>query len=326
MAGVFPGLDAKSYQPHALHHPERDWPQTNCHTDLWIGILHARGLPPEAALGFTSMQDFEGDQFTFFKIPPEDLEALFDIRVLELSIYDSLEAHVQTQIARGRLCLIEVDGFHLPDTKGVSYRLTHPKTTIGINRLDAGARVMEYFHNDGFFRLEGDDCDGVLGLLPAQRAQSDRLFPYGEFVKFPERPPPPPPQGLVLDLLARHVKRAPSGNPILAWRGVIDAQVRALADKPPGAFHHYAFNTARQAGANFALLAAHLEWLRHQGAAGFEAARESAAALSAAAKSAQFQLARAVSRKRFDGLEALLDPLAGHYEDMMRALRSRLAD
>ena len=116
-----------------------------------------------------------------------------------------------------------------------------------------------------------------------------------------------------------------SGNPVLAWRGLIDAQIRELAEKPPEAFHQYAFNTARQAGANFALLAAHLDWLARQGAGGFEAARESAAAFSAAAKTAQFQLARAVSRKRFDGLEALLDPLAGHYEDMMRALRARLA-
>ena len=53
----------------------RIWPETNCYVDLWIEVLAAAGFTPEAMLGFTLTQDFEGDQFTFFKVPLEDLES-----------------------------------------------------------------------------------------------------------------------------------------------------------------------------------------------------------------------------------------------------------
>ncbi len=77
MPMVFPGLDPETYSVHALHSQERMWPETNCYVDLWIEVLNALGLAPEAMLGFTLTQDFEGDQFTFFKVPLEDLEALY---------------------------------------------------------------------------------------------------------------------------------------------------------------------------------------------------------------------------------------------------------
>ena len=57
----------------------------------------------------------------------------------EVALYDTLEAHVVEQTRRGRLMVFEVDGFHLPDTRGVSYRLEHTKTTIAVNRIDPGA-------------------------------------------------------------------------------------------------------------------------------------------------------------------------------------------
>src|SRR5437763_891002 len=69
MAAVFKGLDPEAYKPHALHDSERMWPETNCYIDLWIEVLSTLNLPPEAMLGFTMGQDFEGDQFTFFKVP-----------------------------------------------------------------------------------------------------------------------------------------------------------------------------------------------------------------------------------------------------------------
>ena len=64
-------------------------------------------------------QDFEGDHFTFFKFPLEDLEALFGLAVQELAIYDSVESHTLSQLERGRLVLIEVDSHWLPDARPV---------------------------------------------------------------------------------------------------------------------------------------------------------------------------------------------------------------
>ena len=149
------GLDPAAYRPHRLHDPERRWPQTNCYVDLLIEGLHATGHDPVAARGFTVAQDFEGDQFTFFKVPLEDLEALYGVRATELAIFDSVEGHIAEQIGRGRLCMVEMDSYFMPDTQGVSYRTEHGKTTIAINRMDVANRSLDYFHNGGFFDHDG---------------------------------------------------------------------------------------------------------------------------------------------------------------------------
>ena len=56
-------------QPHALHRADRTWEQTNCSLDLWIELLHHLGLEPLAAFGGAVRLDFEGDQYTFLRIP-----------------------------------------------------------------------------------------------------------------------------------------------------------------------------------------------------------------------------------------------------------------
>lgn len=187
MPSVFPGLDPAAYSRHGLHDSERMWPETNCYIDLWIEVLNTIGRPPEAMLGFTMGQDFEGDQFTFFKVPLEDLEALYGIRCTELAIYDDVERHLAVQIARRRLCLVEMDSFYMPDTQGVAYRTEHGKTTVAINRLDPVARELDYFHNGGFFRLSGEDFDGVFQRHLPEGAPP--FLPYTEFAKLPLQPP-----------------------------------------------------------------------------------------------------------------------------------------
>ena len=108
MHAVFPAIEPASYASHILHSPERMWPETNCFVDLWIELVSTTGLIPEAMLGFTLTQDFEGDQFTFFKTPFEDLESLYGIRCQELAIFDDVEVHAETQISRGRLPMFTV--------------------------------------------------------------------------------------------------------------------------------------------------------------------------------------------------------------------------
>lgn len=321
MASVFPGLDPDSYIPHALHDQERMWPETNCYVDLWIEVLAASGLMPEAMLGFTLTQDFEGDQFTFFKVPLEDLEQLYDIRVTELAIFDTVENHISEQIARSRLCLVEMDSFFMPDTQGVGYRQEHGKTTVGINRLDVNDRVMDYFHNGGFFRLEGADFDGVFqhdlpeGTLP--------FLPYTEFAKFPQTQPSIAHQRTTAAaLLRRHFARRPDENPIAEFAYVFPRQVEAVAERSFGYFHKYAFNTLRQFGANFELLASHLAWLDETA---YRSAIGEALKISECAKTVQFQLARAVTRKKFDPLATALDPAIAAWDRLMDDLGQRLA-
>ena len=314
MAAVLPELRVAGYRPHALHDPARHWAETNCYVDLWIELLNALGCAPEAALGFAAGLDFEGDQFTFFKFPQADLEALYGLRALELAVYDSLEIQVMEQIRRGRFVLVEVDGFYLPDTQGVSYRLEHTKTTIGINMFNPGKSRMSYFHNAGYFLVEGADFDALLRRVPAMQADADLLFPYAEFVKD---------SGARLSLqrlrqtaraLTRvHVERRPQVNPLLVFRDCLDAQGDALAAKPPAFFHKYAFNTLRQLGASFELFGTHLSWLNGENDARLILAAQCCDSIAASSKSLQFQMARAFARKKTTGLSKPLDAMSEVY-------------
>lgn len=326
MRSVIADISPEGWRAHALHDAARDWQETNCYVDLWIEVLHARGLDPDAMLGFCVTQDFEGDQFTFFKVPLEDLETLYDVRVGELSIYDSVERHVIEQIGRGRMALVEVDAIHLPDTRGVSYGLEHSKTTIGINALDADARRLHYFHNAGFYALKGADFDGVFQRHDPPGPESANLFPYVEFARFGAGAL----QGAALrdaavELLQRHLRRAPMFNPVRAFAKRIETQAQMVRARDPSFFHKYAFNTLRQLGANFELLGSHLDWLGLRGVDGLAPAAASAKELSGSAKAYQFQLARAVARGKTEALVGQLDGLVARWDDAMGALRSRFA-
>ncbi len=186
MRRAIPWVDPDAYRPSWLHDADRRWPETNCYVDLLIEVLNATGNEPAAALGFTVEQDFEGDHFTFFKFITADLRKLFGLDIEELAVFDRIEDRILTQIDRGRLPMVEVDAFYLPDTRGVSYRVAHSKSSIGINALDPAGRRMEYFHNAGYFLLEGEDFDA---LFPVHDAASGLpLFPYSEFMKLGRSP------------------------------------------------------------------------------------------------------------------------------------------
>jgi hypothetical protein len=313
MQACIPEISVATYRPSSLHDGGRDWPETNCYTDVWIEILHARGSDPTAALGFTVAQDFEGDHFTFFKYPPEDLEALYGARVAELAIYDSVEAQVVEQVARGRLTLVEVDSFYLPDTQGAGYRQEHGKTTIAINSISPGLLSLDYFHGPGFYSLSGSDYQGALGLLPSQ-IDVHMPHPYAEFVKFAPNAPLTVSAGQAVRLLRRHLAQRPPNNPLVAFQQRLTEQAELVAMRPASFFHKYAFNTFRQVGANFELLASHLAWLAANGEADLDMAEAACRQISAEAKIMQFQLARAVARKKTDGLATRLEPLVEAYD------------
>lgn len=319
MTAVFPFLNPSRYEPHLLHSSDRVWPETNCYVDLWIEVLNTMRLPPEAMLGFTLTQDFEGDQFTFFKVPLDDLEALYDIRVSELAIFDCVEEHIRQQIDRGRLCLVEMDSFFMPDTQGVAYRNEHGKTTVAINRLVPEKKEIDYFHNGGYYRLTGEDFDGLFGRLYPEGSQP--FLPYTEFAKLPDRLPG---DNRIREqarlLLQRHIQRMPVKNPVREFALVLPEQVGMVADRPFEFFHKYAFNTLRQLGANFELLATHLTWISEFGE--YRNAAAAALRIAETAKSVQFQLARAVTRRKFDTLTAALDPAVEAWDQLSSEVRA----
>ena len=315
----------RKHDAHLLHQGERVWQETNCYVDLWIELLHGFGLDPRAAFGFTVTQDFEGDQFTFFKFPLEDLGRLYGIQVQELAIYDSLEDRVLAQTLRGHAVLVEVDGYYLPNTRATSYRREHPKTTIGIDFIDPAGHRLGYFHNTGYHLLDGQDYDGVFRKLPQFAQQPDLLFPYVEFAKQAR----PALEGTALavasaELLCGHLRRRPLQNPISQWRVAFPAHLDTLLERGQAYFHPYSFNLMRQLGANFEFVSKYLLWLTAQGFDIPVAISDAAQTIASEAMVMQFRLVRAITRKRRDLCDDCFDVLESAYEKTLPPL-ARLA-
>lgn len=308
-------LAAESFRPHELHAAERSWTETNCYVDVWIEVLHALGLDPMAAAAFSLSADFEGDQWTFFKYPPEDLRAVYGIEVAELNVWRPVVDHVAEQLGLGRLCTVEVDSWYLPDTRGVSYRLAHAKTTIVPQMLDTSARRLGYFHNAGYFELEGDDFSGV--LRTGERADSDALPPYVEVIRLDRlRRDDPELVERVLVLTRDHLDRRPATNPVHRMARRLEDDLPWLATQDLDTFHLYAFGTCRQCGASTELAASFVEWLGEHTGTDAGPAADGFRAVAEGAKSLQFALARVVRGRSID-LDPIIGPMAEAWEVAM---------
>jgi hypothetical protein len=320
MSQPFPALDPQTYARHRLHTQEREWAETNCYVDVWIEVLHARGLEPIAALPFTLGIDFEGDQWTFFKYQLADLYDIYALDVQELAIYRPLTAHIEEQLSLGRPLLIELDSFYLPDTAGSAYQLEHVKTTVAIAEIDMEQQRLGYFHAQGYYHLMGDDFAQVFHLRGEKHPAI--LPPYCEIVKNAATSPL---QGEALlnaslGLLKRQLQRLPEVNPFVKFRARFEADMQWLGNEPIATFHQYSFATLRQFGSCYELAGTYLKWLQSQGVGGLDGAIESVFRLSTGAKTLQFQLARAMARKRAIDFTPV-DQMAEHWSQAMQQLK-----
>lgn len=261
------GCDPETYRPHPLHVHDRVYPETNCYMDVLIELLHARGDEPLAALGFIARMDFEGDQWTFFKPPPDDLERLFGIDIHEMQPYRSLSAQIAEQLEQGRTLIVEVDAWHLPDTAATSYRAEHVKTSVAAEAIDRTGERLRYFHNRSLHELAGDDYRGVFGE-DAFRSP-ELLPPYAELVRFDAgvRLQGPELRAEARRLLARHRAARPAGNPFERFGERLARDLPELVQGDDANYHAYAFATVRMAGAAYELFMSHLEWLLGEEAA-----------------------------------------------------------
>ncbi len=95
-----------------------------------------------------------------------------------------------------------------------------------------------------------------------------------------------------------------------------------MAERPFEYFHLYAFNTLRQLGANYELFNTHLTWLSGGTSSDLDAAAVNAKRISEICKTTQFQLARAVMRKKFDKLATVLDPASEAWDQLVENLEA----
>jgi hypothetical protein len=307
------GLDANTYHPHAVHGADRTYAESNCYTDIIIELLHARGDEPLAALGCLVRTDFEGDQWTFFKPPPEDLESLFGIDIHEMQPYRPLPLQIAEQIDASRTIIVELDSWFLPDTLATSYRSEHVKTSVAVEAIDNERRWMRYFHGPGLFELEGEDFDGIFRLV----GEPDPwiLPPYTELVRFDAGPRLAGDElrEAARDSLRRHLRYRPAENPFLLFGRQLELELPSLLEGGLEAYHAYAFATVRMVGAAFELATSATEWL--YGSAGAGAAEEMTRIVDGC-KLLGFRLAR---RRAFDP-QPVLETMAESWNEAIRAL------
>jgi hypothetical protein len=307
------GRDPCAYAPHRLHSTLRSYPETNCYSDIVIELLHACGYEPLAAFGHLVRMDFEGDQWTFFKPPPEDLELLYGVDIHEMQPYRALPQQIAEQIDQGRTIIVELDSWFLPDTAATSYRAEHVKTSVAADAIDPAAEVMHYFHSAGLYELSGEDYRGVFRI----GADDDPVLPpYTEIVRFDagERLEGERLRLAARDLLRRHLARRPRSNPFERFGAQLAGELPTLLDGGAEDYHAYAFATVRMAGSAFEVAADHVGWLL-----GGEADEvvTSMGEIVDGCKALSFRLAR---RRAFDPT-ATIDTLAGAWERAMTGLQ-----
>jgi hypothetical protein len=317
------GLDPHAYRPHSLHSPERLFQETNCYTDLWVELLHAHGHEPLAVLAYCAVVDFEGDQWTFFKPPPEDLLRLYGIEVQEFVVYRPLPDHIAEQTDLGRTVIVEVDSYYLPDTAGRSYREKHEKSSIAIDSIDTERERAVYFHGPGLHRLDGDDFRNAFRV--GRSFSPDVLAPYIELVRSDRVEPTPVDEqrAVAADLLRLQLARRPRTNPVRRFGERLEADLpRLLGDAP--AFHEYAFVTVRQCGAAWEAAESFLVWL-DGGSGAYADAATGFGQLALGAKTLLFKLARSAAKGAMLDTSAPIDELAEGWEQALAALDARVA-
>jgi hypothetical protein len=298
MSEILP-LNPAHYVKHAIHQGERNWAETNCYVDVLVELIHSLGFEPMAALPFALTIDYEVDQWGFFKFPHKDLFALYGMEIQEFNPWRNLPELIEQQVLVGRPVLVEMDSYFLPDTQGMAYQLAHVKSTIAVNKIDRVQQVLGYFHNQGYYELSGDDYRAIFqvdGLV------HERMLPtYIEYVKL--RKLQPTPQGDALrkasvELLKEHLQLIPVQNPFVRFKTAFAEDFVWLQSEPIETFHLYSFSNLRQYGACFELVETYLQWLQAQGEEHLEDAIAAFNRINVNAKTYQFQLARAMARKR----------------------------
>ena len=292
-------LNPATYVKHDIHQGNRIWVETNCYVDVLVELIHSLGFEPKAALAFTLTIDYEVDQWGFFKFQDSDLYKLYGLEIQEFNPWRDLPALIEAQVANGRHVLVEMDSYFLPDTQGTAYKIAHVKTTVAVNKIDREQQVMGYFHNQAYHELSGEDYRALFQL---DGLVHERMLPtYIEYVKRRNLHPTPSGDALrlaSLETLKEQLGLIPVKNPFIAFKEAFAKDFVWLQTQDIEVFHLYSFSSLRQYGACFELVHTYLTWLQEQGETGLQEAIDAFGRITNSAKTFQFQLARAMSRKR----------------------------
>jgi Domain of unknown function (DUF1839) len=310
-------LDAASYARDGLHAEDKVWVEKNCYVDIWIEVIHACGCEPLAIMPFLVAMDFEGDQWTFFKPPHDELRELYGLDTQELNCWRPLIDHAREHLAAGKLISTEADAWWLPDTSGTDYRRQHTKSTIVINDLDVDNRRLGYFHNAGYFVLEGEDFAQTFRL---DREPDPAFMPFfAEFIRIDRKVIRPVEElrAMSRTLVTKHLARKAIDNPVRRFATRFETDLPELQARGLAHYHAWAFATVRQLGAAAELLARYVEWAGPPEASTTIAAFDQ---ISTGAKSFILKAARAVNSKKPFDPSATFEEWASAWDTALAAL------
>lgn len=320
-------LDATTYQRHALHAEDREWVEKNCYFDVWIELVHALGCDPYAMIPVVSALDFEGDQWTFYKPPLNELHDLYGIGVNEMTAWRPMLEHALEHLGSGKMISVEADAWWLPDVAGTDYRRNHVKSTIILVDVDPGSRRLGYFHNASYYTLDGEDFDRTFQLIDKDPA----FLPFfAELVRVDRLVHRPPAElaRMSSTLLKRHLERRPRDNPVERFAARFQRDLPELQSHGLEHYHAWAFATLRQLGSAAELMALHLRW---QAAGGegladdtgqFAPAVSGFEQISGGAKAFILKAARAVNRGRALDASGIFDDWAAAWERSISTLEA----
>lgn len=296
-------LDPAQYQRHSLHGESVQWVEKNCYFDVWIELIHALGCEPLASIPVVSALDFEGDQWTFYKPPHNELWDLYGIEVNEMNAWRPMLEHALEHLPAGKFISVEADAFWLPDVSGTDYRSNHVKSTIVLVDVDTDARRLRYFHNASYFELQGEDFDRSFQLTEV----SPTFLPFfAELVRVDRlvRRAPADLADVSIAFLREHLARRPVDNPVVRFAERFGRELPELQERGLAHYHAWAFATLRQLGSAAELMALYLRWLAasHRSLAntadGLAPAIDAYERISVGAKTFILKAARAVNSKR----------------------------
>jgi len=327
---VLPRLDPQAYVRHALHAESCEWVEKNCYVDIWIELVHALGCEPLAMLPFAAAIDFEGDQWTFFKPPHTELYELYGIDVQELNVWRPLLEHAREHLATGQLICTEADAYWLPDVSGTDYRRAHSKSSIILNELDVSGRRLGYFHNAGYFALQGEDFERTFRVGDADGTGVLPLFAERVRINALARRVPAELAQLSRELWRRNMRRRPQDNPVVRFQERFERELPAIRAAGLDHYHAWAFATTRQLGAAFEAAAMNLNWLLSHAPDGVAPASLLAAArafkeISGASKAFILKGARAASSAKPFDAAASFGSMADSWERGMRVIDAWLS-
>ena len=321
---VLPEISPGTYIPHHLHTSEYAWVEKNCYVDLYIEVLHGLKLEPLAMLPFTLAVDFVGDQWTFFKPQLSEMRELYGLDVQEMSVWRSLLEHCAEHLGSGRLISVEVDAYWLPDTIATDYRKQHTKTTIAIVKLDTVNWQLGYFHNAGYYELQGEDFRRLFHIdVPLSE---DYLNPYVELIHINRLVQQPHDRLIAMsfDLLRKYLQLIPDSNPVHRYAERFSRELPILQERGLAYYHLWAFNNTRQLGAAFELAAIYLNWLSQSGSHDFAPAIAGFRKISMDNKSLILKIARVVNTKKALDLSEMFQGMAHDWEQSMQFLKNSL--